>query len=64
MTEPTDPLIQIKIRKARDAWREVHALGYNNRRKALAELISELETMTGQTTEQITALISRPEPRP
>lgn len=55
------PLIRIKIRKARDAWREVHILGYDNRRKALAELISELETMTGLNTEQVTQLVSKPE---
>lgn len=55
------PLVRIKIRKARDAWREVHVLEYHNRRKALAELISELETMTGLTTAQVTQMVSRRE---
>ena len=57
MTELT-PVTRAKIRKARDAWFEVYTLGYNQRRKALTDLIAQIETLTGMTTNEVTQLIS------
>lgn len=55
-----DAVTRIKIQKARDAWREVHILGYQNRRQALHLLTLQVASRLNLTDAEVEKLISQP----
>ena len=57
MQEQYPSVIRAIMRRTYNAWREVNILDYHNRRKALAQEITNLATRMGLTEEEATKIM-------